>query len=270
MIALHDISMRYSNGLRALHSTDLEFETGSFNVLLGRSGAGKSTLLRCINLLNDPTTGEIEVEGLGVVNKQRSLQRRHRRNTAMIFQQHQLISRHSALQNVLMGRIGHYHPLRTLLPFSRPDKLLALECLDRVGLIEKALERANNLSGGQQQRVGIARGLAQQPNLLLADEPVASLDPATSHQVLALLHKICKEDGLTAIVSLHQVELSQEYADRIIGLAEGHVVFDSQKQVLDDVSIDRIYNGSPKDDASLETARGDVPASDGAVTQPST
>ena len=270
MIALHDISMQYDNGVRALHSTDLVFETGSFNVLLGRSGAGKSTLLRCINLLNDPTTGEVHVEGLGIVNKQRSIQRRHRRNTAMIFQQHQLISRHSALQNVLMGRIGHYHPLRTLLPFSRADKLLALECLDRVGLIEKALERADNLSGGQQQRVGIARGLAQQPNLLLADEPVASLDPATSHQVLSLLHKICKEDGLTAIVSLHQVELSQEYADRIIGLTEGHVVFDSQKQTLDEASINMIYSNTPHGENPSETTFDGVPAGDNVVTQPST
>jgi phosphonate transport system ATP-binding protein len=270
MIALRDISMQYSNGLRALHSTDLEFEAGSFNVLLGRSGAGKSTLLRCINLLNDPTTGEIDVEGLGVVNKRRSIQRQHRRNTAMIFQQHQLITRHSALQNVLMGRLGHYHPLRTLLPFPRADKLLALECLDRVGLIEKALERADNLSGGQQQRVGIARGLAQQPDILLADEPVASLDPATSHQVLSLLHKICKEDGLTAIVSLHQVELSQEYADRIIGLADGHVVFDSQRQVLDDDSIDKIYHGDPQADTSIENAVNGAPANDDLVTQAST
>ena len=270
MISLHDISMVYSNGLRALHSTDLAFETGSFNVLLGRSGAGKSTLLRCLNLLNDPTTGEINVEGLGVVNKQRSIQRQHRRNTAMIFQQHQLISRQSALQNVLMGRLGHYHPLRTMLPFPLADKVLALECLDRVGLIEKALERADNLSGGQQQRVGIARGLAQQPNIILADEPVASLDPATSHQVLSLLHKICKEDGLTAIVSLHQVELSQQYADRIIGLTEGHVVFDSQKQVLDEASINRIYNGDPQAETSVDVAFDGAPASDDVVTQPST
>jgi phosphonate transport system ATP-binding protein len=262
--------MQYGNGLLALHSTDLEFESGSFNVLLGRSGAGKSTLLRCINLLNDPTTGEVDVEGLGIVNKRRSIQREHRRNTAMIFQQHHLIRRHTALQNVLMGRIGHYHPLRTLLPFSRADKLLALECLDRVGLIEKALERADNLSGGQQQRVGIARGLAQQPSILLADEPVASLDPATSHQVLSILHKICKEDGLTAIVSLHQVELSQEYADRIIGLTEGRVVFDSQKQTLDEANIRMIYNGDPQAETSSENASGGASASFEVARQSST
>jgi phosphonate transport system ATP-binding protein len=269
MVTLRDISKRYDNGLLALHSTDLEFETGSFNVLLGRSGAGKSTLLRCINLLNDPTTGEIEVKGLGVVNKERSIQRQHRCNTAMIFQQHQLISRHSALQNVLMGRIGHYHPLRTLLPFPRADKLLALECLDRVGLVDKALERADNLSGGQQQRVGIARGLAQQPNILLADEPVASLDPATSHQVLSLLHKICKEDGLTAIVSLHQVELSQEYADRIIGLTDGRVVFDSQEQVLDEASIEKIYHGDPSADRLEDSAPKTLPDRGEAISQSS-
>jgi phosphonate transport system ATP-binding protein len=242
MITLHDIGMVYGNGFQALQATNLEFEAGSFNVLLGRSGAGKSTLLRCINLLNQPTSGAIEIEGLGIVNEDRAVQRRHRTNTAMIFQQHQLISRHSALKNVLMGRLGHYHPLRTIMPFTRSDKLLALECLDRVGLIDKALERIDNLSGGQQQRVGIARGLAQQPGILLADEPVASLDPATSNQVLSLLHNICKEDNLTAIVSLHQVELAQNYADRIVGLADGRVVFDGSADDLKAVNIDSIYS----------------------------
>jgi phosphonate transport system ATP-binding protein len=243
MINLKDLSMEYENGFRALHPVNVFFETGSFNVLLGRSGAGKSTLLRCINLLNDPTEGTVNIEGLGAVNKDGSVQRAHRRATAMIFQQHQLISRHSAFQNVLMGRLGHYQSLRTLLPFSRSDKHLALECLERVGLLDKALERVDNLSGGQQQRVGIARGLAQQPRILLADEPVASLDPATSRKVLTLLHRICKEDGLTAVVSLHQVELALEYADRIVGLADGHMVFGGTAEALDEATIESIYQG---------------------------
>lgn len=245
MINLHELRMEYGNGFKALHSTSLNFEAASFSVLLGKSGAGKSTLLRCINLLNDPTAGRVEIDGLGTVNEVSSLQRAHRRATAMVFQQHQLIGRHSALQNVLMGRLGHYHSLRTLLPFSRSDKEFALECLERVDLLDKALERVDKLSGGQQQRVGIARGLAQQPRILLADEPVASLDPATSNKVLSLLHRICREDGLTAIVSLHQVELAQAYADRIVGLADGRVVFDGPVEALDRDTIEIIYHGDP-------------------------
>lgn len=245
MITLRDLSMEYHNGLQVLKPVNLTFEPASFNVLLGRSGAGKSTLLRCINLLNNPTGGTLEIAGLGAVNKVRSVQRRHRRATAMIFQQHQLIDRHSALQNVLVGRLGHYHSLRTLLPFARSDKRFALECLDRVGLLGKALERVDNLSGGEQQRVGIARGLTQQPRIMLADEPVASLDPATSDKVLSLLQRICKEDGITAVVSLHQVELALKYGDRIVGLADGSVVFDGTADALDPGNIEAIYHTGP-------------------------
>jgi phosphonate transport system ATP-binding protein len=209
-------------------------------------------LLRCINLLNRPTGGEVRVEGLGVVSRDPAPQRRHRRDTAMIFQQHQLIGRHSALRNVLVGRLGHYASLRTLLPFPREDKRLAPECLERVGLVDRALQRVDNLSGGQQQRVGIARGLAQGPRILLADEPVASLDPATSRQVLSLLRQICKEDGLTAVVSLHQVEFAFDCADRIVGLTDGRVVFDGAAAVLDEVIVETIYRGRPEQDRGEE------------------
>jgi phosphonate transport system ATP-binding protein len=260
MITLSGVQMTYANGFKALHAVHLAFDPASFNVLLGPSGAGKSTLLRCVNLLNMPTGGTVEVQGVGRVNLDRSLQRPHRRTTAMIFQQHQLIRRHSALQNVLLGRLGHCHPLRTLLPFSRADKLLALESLDRVGLIEKALERVDNLSGGQQQRVGIARGLAQQPKIMLADEPVASLDPSSSDKVLSLLQHICREDGLTALVSLHQVELAKKFGDRVIGLADGRVVFDGTADALDEANIATIYrdqavdsNGEPTEAGVLST-----------------
>ncbi|MGB5735177.1 MAG: phosphonate ABC transporter ATP-binding protein [Thiohalocapsa sp.] len=256
MITLIGLQMTYANGFEALCPVDLAFEPASFNVLLGPSGAGKSTLLRCVNLLNMPTGGTVEVQGVGCVNRDRSLQRRHRRATAMIFQQHQLIRRHSALQNVLMGRLGHYHPLRTLFPFSRADKLLALESLDRVGLIDKALERIDNLSGGQQQRVGIARGLTQQPSIMLADEPVASLDPSTSDKVLSLLQRICREDGLTALVSLHQVELAKKYGDRIVGLAEGRVVFDGTADALDEETITDIYRDGAADSRAEDIDTG--------------
>ncbi|MFA6283834.1 MAG: phosphonate ABC transporter ATP-binding protein [Desulfurivibrionaceae bacterium] len=242
MITMKQVSMGYPNGFVALKPTSLCFEKGSFTVLLGPSGAGKSTLLRCINFLNLPSSGTVSVEGLGLLNGNRGLLRSHRRRTAMIFQQHQLIDRYTALDNVLIGRVGNHSALRTLFPLPQQDHLLALESLDRVGLLHKAMERVDKLSGGQQQRVGIARGLAQKPAIILADEPVASLDPATSEKVLSLLYSICKEDGLTAIVSLHQVELAKTYADRIIGLANGEVVFDGKSQDLTPELLETIYH----------------------------
>ena len=241
MIKLKQVRVEYQAGTPALQSTSLSFEAGKFNVLLGASGAGKSSLLRCVNLLVRPTTGSIEIAGLGNPLDRFSLLRQHRRNTAMVFQQHQLIGRLSVLQNVLVGRLGYYSSWRSLFPLPQADKYFALECLERVGLFEKALERVDNLSGGQQQRVGIARGLVQKPKIILADEPVASLDPATSHRVLSLLHRICKEDGLSAVVSLHQVEYAKKYADRIVGLAQGHVVFDGAPEQLDEEVCDHIY-----------------------------
>jgi phosphonate transport system ATP-binding protein len=242
MLELKDLSMRFPGGVNALWPTSLKIHKGQFTVLLGMSGAGKSTLLRCLNFLNMPTTGRVNVSGLGTLNGNRKLLRSHRRQTAMIFQQHQLIGRYSALKNVLTGRIGNYSSLRTFLPLPRQDQIIALECLDRVGLLDKALVRADNLSGGQQQRVGIARGLAQQPEMILADEPVASLDPATSEKVLSLLYRICKEDGLTAIVSLHQVELAKDFADRVIGLVDGKIVFDGKRFDLSGDILDLIYH----------------------------
>lgn len=241
MVRFDRVGMCYPSGDVGLHPTCLEFAKGDFTVLLGTSGAGKSTLLRCINFLNNPSSGEIHVDGASTVCRGRGL-RAHRRKTAMIFQQHQLIGRHSALDNVLVARLPEYGVLRGLFPLPRHERIFALECLERVGLLEKALERADNLSGGQQQRVGIARALAQRPQLILADEPVASLDPATSEKVLSLLHRITREDGLTAIVSLHQVEFAKKYADRIIGLSSGSVVFDGTAENLTRTALEQIYD----------------------------
>jgi phosphonate transport system ATP-binding protein len=249
MLCLDDIGKCFAGGIQALKPTSLEFHKGQFTVLLGQSGAGKSTLLRCLNFLNVPTSGQITVEGLGTLNGNRRLLRTHRHQTAMVFQQHQLIGRFTTLKNVLIGRIANFSALRSLWPLPRKDHVIALECLERVGLLDKATERVDNLSGGQQQRVGIARGLAQQPRTILADEPVASLDPATSEKILGLLHRICREDNLTAVVSLHQVEFAKMYADRIIGLADGQVVFDSVAEHLDDDVYHRIYGG----EKSIET-----------------
>ncbi len=228
LLTLRNVSVAYPDGHQALHSTCMQVKQGEFLVLLGASGAGKSTLLRSINGLVRPTGGEVLASDLpGAALSGRNL-REHRRRCGMVFQQHHLIGRLSVLANVLIGRVASRGLLGSLLPWRREDKLAALAVIERVALLDKALARADTLSGGQQQRVGIARALVQRPHLLLADEPVASLDPATADTVLALLHEICKNDGLTAIVSLHQVALARRYADRIIGLRQGRVVFDGE------------------------------------------
>lgn len=246
ILSVDNLGITYPGGIEALRSTSISFQRGEFNVLLGLSGAGKSSLLRALNHLVKPTSGKVTSAEFGVLNNQRTL-RRHRRKTAMVFQHHQLILRHTALQNVLMGRLGYHSFWRSLLPMPRADLELALHCLDRVGLADKALSRIDQLSGGQQQRVGIARALAQQPDIILADEPVASLDPATSEKVLTLLKKICAEDGITAVVSLHQLEYARHFADRIIGLANAEVVFDASPTQMDDTQLALIYKQAPTD-----------------------
>ncbi len=232
LMQLCDVRVAYPGGVEALAPTQLDVAPGEFLVLLGASGAGKSTLLRCLNGLVRPTEGEVRANNVpGGVLTPRHL-REHRRRCGMVFQQHHLIGRQTVLANVLMGCLAQHHPLRTLWPWSRSDQIRALEGLERVGLLDKALARADMLSGGQQQRVGIARALVQSPTLLLADEPVASLDPATAESVMSLLHRICKNDRLTAVVSLHQVALARRYADRIVGLRGGRVVFDGPPEAL--------------------------------------
>lgn len=247
MLEMRGVRVTYPGGRMALQPTSVSFREGDFTVLLGPSGAGKSTLLRCLNGLVAPSAGEILSTAFGPILSSRAALRRLRARTGMVFQQHQLIGRLSALGNVLTGRLASHSSLRTLLPMSRSDKHLALAALERVGLVDRALERADRLSGGQQQRVGIARALAQEPRLILADEPVASLDPATAVNVLGLLHDICKADGITAIVSLHQVELARRFADRIVGLRAGAVVFDSEPARLSDHELNRIYVNVPAD-----------------------
>ena len=235
------LSVVYPGGVTALRDTSIAFRRGEFTVLLGLSGAGKSTLLRSLNRLVTPTGGSVTSE-LGELGSGSAL-RQHRRRTAMIFQHHQLIERQSALANVLTGRLAFHNTLRSLFPLPRADQEIALSCLARVGLADKALSRVDKLSGGQQQRVGIARALAQQPAIILADEPVASLDPATSVRVLGLLRDICKEDGITAIVSLHQLEYPRRFADRVVGLADSQIVFDAAPSELTDAQLERIYAG---------------------------
>lgn len=254
MLRLQDVAMTYPNGVAAVMPTSIDVPKGQFLVLLGPSGAGKSTLLRCLNGLVKPTQGDVIVEGRGSIFKSSRALREHRRRTGMIFQQHHLIGRLSALQNVLLGRVAAHGALRSMFPLPRADRRIALQSLERVGLLERALDRADELSGGQQQRIGIARAMAQRPQIVLADEPVASLDPASGVKVLADLHRICREDGITAIVSLHQVDLARRFADRVIGLASGRIVFEGAASQLGQTILDQIYNAVPPQMAAASSA----------------
>lgn len=254
MITLDQISVSFANGFTAVDRVSLRLEPGTFTVLLGRSGAGKSTLLRVCNGLQRPTGGALTVDGLG---RPRSAAdwRRHRLATALIFQSHQLLPRWSVLDNALVGAIGRRSVLAGLLPPPRSEMLLALECLERVGLSDKACLRVDRLSGGERQRVGIARALVQRPRIVLADEPVASLDPATAVQVLDLLRLICRQDGLTALVSLHQVNFARRIADRVIAMSRGRLVFDGPPESLTSEQETGIY----RHDSTATTAT-DAPA----------
>lgn len=240
MLNLRNLSKSYAADAVALAPTNLRIERGSFTVLLGQSGAGKSTLLRCMNLLETPSVGEVVSDTLGILDSPAKI-RAHRRKTAMIFQQHQLLPRLTSLQNALLGRIGNHGMLRMLLPLPEAECQLALDALERVGLLEKAGTQVRHLSGGQQQRVGIARALVQQPDMILADEPVASLDPASADRVLGLLREICRERRIAVVASLHQVDLARRFTDRIVGLEHGHIVLDTVPATLDDAQLSRLY-----------------------------
>lgn len=243
MLRIEEMGVTYPGNVLALRPTTVDFHKGEFTVLLGLSGAGKSTLLRSLNHLVRPTRGRVVSAEFGPLTSRRTL-RQHRCRTAMVFQHHQLIERHTALQNVLTGRLAYHGTWRSLFPLPRQDLEFALHCLERVGLADKALTRVDQLSGGQQQRVGIARALAQQPAMILADEPVASLDPATSERVLTLLRDICREDRISAVISLHQLEYAQRFADRIIGLANARIVFDAAPDQLKDSHLKEIYHSA--------------------------
>ncbi|MBC7944602.1 MAG: phosphonate ABC transporter ATP-binding protein [Burkholderiales bacterium] len=227
---------------RALDGVSFDVDSGEFVALLGPSGAGKTTLFRCITGLARPDRGSVQLANDENRGETRGSRRCERRRVAVVFQQFNLISRLTALQNVLAGRLGFVPVWRGFLRcFSRADRILALECLDRVGLLGHAGQRADTLSGGQQQRVAIARALAQRAEVVLADEPVASLDPQASAGILELLRGICQENNVAVICSLHQVHLAREYADRIIGLDQGRIVVDVPAAAFDGGAISRLY-----------------------------
>lgn len=252
MITLQNVSKTYPNGTKGLKNINLEIEKGEFVVIVGLSGAGKSTLLRSINRLHEITEGEILIDGKSITKAKGSQLREIRRNIGMIFQSFNLVKRSSVLRNVLAGRVGYHSTIRTLLGlFPKEDVDLAFHALDRVNIVEKAYTRADELSGGQQQRVAIARVLAQEAKIILADEPVASLDPLTTKQVMDDLKKINQELGITTIVNLHFVDLAREYATRIIGLRAGEVVFDGPVEEATDERFAEIYGRPVNSDELL-------------------
>ncbi|MDE1167921.1 MAG: phosphonate ABC transporter ATP-binding protein [Pseudomonas sp.] len=239
MIRVRQLTQRYGDN-RVLRGIDLQVQAGEFVVVLGPSGAGKSTLLRCMNRLAQADSGELMIAGIDAMR--RDHQRQLRRQVAMIFQHHNVVPRLSVLKNVLTGRLGSVQTLSSVLQlFSRTDVELAMSCLRHVELEHKACARADSLSGGQLQRVGIARALAQRPKVILADEPVASLDPKTARLVMQYLRDATRQLGITVVCNLHQVDLACEFADRIVGLAHGRLVFDGGPQALDEAALARIY-----------------------------
>jgi len=249
LIRIEHLTKIYERGeVLALNDVSFTVKRGEFLVLLGLSGSGKSTLLRCINRLIEPTAGTIIFDGIDVTRAPARQLRQIRRRMAMIFQQFNLVRRSTVLTNVLAGRLGYVSPAASAIhKFSKQDIDMAMANLDRVGIPEQAYKRADELSGGQQQRVGIARALMQQPVLLMADEPVSALDPATSHSVMQHLEMMNKEDGVTVIASLHFLSLARRYGTRILALKDGEIVFEGLPTEIDEAKFMEIYGEEAKE-----------------------
>ena len=242
MIVFDHVSKVYPNGTVGLKDVNLTIQDGEFVAIIGRSGAGKSTLLRSVNRMHDVTDGTLTVEGVNVSSLKGKELRRFRRGIGMVFQSFNLVSRTTVIRNVLAARVPEMSFWRVLLgAFRKEDKITALESLDKVGILDKAYIRADQLSGGQQQRVALARTLAQNPKIILADEPVAALDPVTAKQVMEDFVRINKEMGISILLNIHHVELAIEYADRIIGIHAGQIVYDGPSKEVNQDVLDAIY-----------------------------
>ncbi len=240
MLTVENLTKIYPTGTVALRNLSFQVEDGEFLVVIGLSGSGKSTLLRCINRLVEPTEGRVTWNGRDVTAADQRDLRLIRREIGMIFQHFNLVKRSTVITNVLAGRLGYTPPWWSLINrFRRSDREMALQALEQVGIPDKAHDRADELSGGQQQRVGIARALMQEPKMILADEPVASLDPVLAHSILGYLEQLNQERGITVICSLHFLDLVQRYATRVIGLREGQLVFEGDAQAIRQLSDER-------------------------------
>lgn len=244
MIEFKDVEMQYPNGFKGLKNINVQIAQGEYVAVIGLSGAGKSTFIRCINRMHDITKGELIVNQTNVHQLRGKEIRQLRRNIGMIFQSFNLVTRSTALKNVLISFVPEMPLWRKLLGiFTQEEKRKALTALDQVGILDKAFVRVDQLSGGQQQRVALARTLAQTPGIILADEPVASLDPMTAKQVMGDFARINKEMNMTVIMNIHHVDLALAYATRVIGIRAGEIVYDGQASDVTEAVLSQIYNG---------------------------
>lgn len=242
MLKIRNLTKIYDGGVLALDNVSFDIPDGQFLAVIGLSGSGKSTLLRCINRLIEPSEGEIFWNDIEIVSASDDQLRHIRRKIGMVFQHFNLVHRSSVLTNVLAGRLGYVNPALSLFNrFPKGDIDNAYKQMERVGITEKALNRADELSGGQQQRVGIARAMMQDPEIILADEPVASLDPVLAHSIMQYLEKINQEDGVTILCSLHFLDLVHRYADRVVALNDGKLMFEGPPDEIDDAKFKEIY-----------------------------
>lgn len=243
MIQFKNVGKTYPNGVEALKNVSLEIKQGEFVAVIGLSGAGKSTLVKLVNKMHEVTLGDLVVNGITVDSTLKGKElRKFRRKIGMVFQSFNLIGRTSVIKNVLAARVADMSLMQSLLGlYTKEDRLLALEALDKVGILEKAYSRADQLSGGQQQRVALARTLAQNPDIILADEPVASLDPITANQVMKDFERINKELNITVIANMHHVDMALKYANRVIGIRGGEVIFDGPSKEVNEALLKEIY-----------------------------
>ena len=245
MFEVKNLTKIYDDGTVALRNVSFEVADGEFLIIIGLSGSGKSTLLRCINRLIEPTEGQILWDGVDITAAEPSQLREIRRQIGMVFQQFNLVKRSNVITNVLSGRLGYVNPWASLLHrFPAHDREMAMRALERMGIADQAHKRADELSGGQQQRVGIARALMQQPRMILADEPVASLDPVLAHSILEHLEQLNQEEEITILCSLHYLDLVQQYATRVIGLRDGQIVYRGTREdirAMTDEEFKEIY-----------------------------
>ena len=250
MIKFENVSKRYPNGFEALKNINLTIEQGEFVAIIGLSGAGKSTLIRTINRMHDITEGTLTVDGTDVMTLHGKSLRAFRRRIGMIFQSFNLITRTTVIKNVLTAFVPDMPWWRAAFGiFTKDEKLKALDSLDKVGILDKAFVRADQLSGGQQQRVALARTLAQNPQIILADEPVASLDPVTAKQVMDDFKRINRDMNITVLINIHHVELALQYASRVVGIRAGEIVYDGTVENVTQQVLDSIYQGGEESES---------------------
>ena len=258
MIEFKNVYKTYPNGFTALKNINLQIEQGEFVAIIGLSGAGKSTILRCINRMHDISKGELTVDGVEVDSLRGKELRRYRRKVGMIFQSFNLVTRSTAIKNVLTADVPDMPFFKVLFGiFSKEQKMHALESLDKVGILDKAYTRCDQLSGGQQQRVALARTLNQNPKIILADEPVASLDPITAKQVMQDFVRINKEYKISILLNIHHVDLALKYCDRVIGIRADEIVFDGPASTITQEQIDEVYNGAKA--PTMGEGEGEIP-----------